>query len=125
MPGCHTCVAHTNIQDIAPTAGVQPEGSITSGAILALEFTNVFVETGLMGDVSAGELEDTFAAEGMLQRFFAHGAFAPDKSSLTTVPVTVDFHDTGHISRIRGTNGQTAVRTVYRVTTEGAKRAKG
>lgn len=56
-------VAHTDIQHIAPTAGVQPERSITGGAILSLKFTDVFVEASLVGNMSAGELQDTFAAE--------------------------------------------------------------
>lgn len=80
--------------------------------------------------MGAGELQYTFTAESVFEGFFTDGAFAPDKGSLTTVPGAVDIHDTGHVARIRGTNGQTTVGTVYGGTvygrtTEGAKRAKG
>lgn len=59
-------VAHTDVQHIAPTAGVQPKRSITGGAILSLKFTDIFVETSLVGNMGAGKLQDTFTAESVL-----------------------------------------------------------
>lgn len=92
---------------------------------MALKFTNVLVETSLVGNMSAGKLKHTFSTEGMFEGFFTDGTFATDKGSLTTVPRAVDFYDSSHVGRIWGTNGQVALRPVCRVTTEGAKRAKG
>jgi len=42
-----------------------------------------------MGNVSAGELEDSFASEGMLEGFFTHGTFAADEGALSSLPAAI------------------------------------
>ena len=118
-------VTHTDIQDISPTAGVQSQGRIAGGAVLALEFPNIFIEASLMGHMGAGELKDPLSAQSMFKRFFTDSTLAANKSSLTTIPGPVNFHHAGHIASIRGTSGcrQGTFRTVHGRTAKGAKRA--
>lgn len=77
---------------------------------MALEFANIFVETSLVGNVRAGELQDPFPAEGMFEGFFTDGALAAHKGSLATIPGAFNIHNAGHATGIRSTNGETATR---------------
>lgn len=71
----------TQVQNVSPSAGIEPQRGIASWTILRIEFFNVFVETGLVGDMAAGKLQDSLSPEGVFQRFLTDGALTPDKRS--------------------------------------------
>lgn len=117
------CVAHTNVKHIPAAGGVQPQGCITGGAVLAFKLANILVEASLMRHMRAGELQDAFPPESVLQRLFTDGTLAANKGPLATVAVPLDVHHAGHITRSWCETilvGETATRPFGRVTTKRA-----
>ena len=73
----------TKIENVASSAGVQPQRCVAGGAVLRIELLDVLVEAGLVRDMAARELQDALAAQGVLKRLLADGALAADESALT------------------------------------------
>lgn len=63
-------------------------------AVLRFDLANEFVETGFVRDVSARELKDALALEGVFEWFFADGTFATDECSFS--PQTASVRGAGH-----------------------------
>ena len=87
---------HTQVEDVAPPTRIEPQGRVAGGAVLRFELLDVFVETGLVGDVAAGELQDAFAAEGVLEGLLAHGALAPDEGPFPAGPRPLQLQHARH-----------------------------
>lgn len=91
----------TNIQHISSTARVQAKRRIAGWAVLRIKFLDVLVEACLMRDVTAGELEDALAAQGVFEWFFAHCTLAADKGPLPAVSTSVRIQHSCHTT-LRG-----------------------
>lgn len=86
----------TDIENIASAARVQVQGRIACWAILRLELSYKLVETCLVRNVRARELQNPLAAKRVLQRLLANGAFTPYKGPLPPRTIPVRDH-TRHI----------------------------
>lgn len=90
----HYVANFLNINNVTAAAGIQMQRRIAGWAVLGLKFPNEFIKARLVGDVGAGELEDTFASKSVFQGLFAHGAFASDKCALS--PRTASVYGARH-----------------------------
>ena len=86
----------TKVEHVAPSAGIQAERRVARWAVLRVKLLDVLVEAGLVGDMTAGKLEDTLAAKGMLQRLLANGALAPNEGALPAGARAFKLQHTGH-----------------------------
>ena len=72
-----------------------------------------------MGDMAAGELQDTLAAKRVLERLFADGAVAADEGAVAAGASALNVEDAGHASSSVG-RGLCVLRGVCAVA-EGSK----
>lgn len=76
-------VCVTKVQ-IAASAGVKAQWSVTRRAFLGLEFLDELVETGLVGDMATRQLQNALPAQRVFQRLLACCAFGADQGALTS-----------------------------------------
>jgi len=66
--------------------------------MLGFEFSDVFVEAGLMTDMPTTELQYSFAAQRVFQALFTNAAFHVDVCPLPPRPRLFAVHDSRHAS---------------------------
>lgn len=87
----------TDIQDITASARIERQGRLASRAGVRLKLLYVLEKASLVGYVSARQLEDSLAAEGVLERLLADGALAPDEGAVPPRPRAVQIQDARHV----------------------------
>jgi hypothetical protein len=90
-------LTHTEV-NVAPSAGVEPQGSIACWTLLGLEFANVLVEASFVGHMPTRQLQDAFASQRVLQRLFTYSTIAAYEGPLTSCARPFDVKHSRHTS---------------------------
>lgn len=101
----------TDIQDIPTATRIQAKWRIACWAVLRLIFPDKLVKTCLVGDMTAGELQDSLSPQCVLERLLTDGTFTAHKSSLPPSLPAINLHHPGcRVSRSRVEGETSAIR---------------